>query len=315
MPEVTKYQFMGKEKIIVIAGATASGKTSIAIRLARKINAEIISADSIQLFRYMDIGSAKPTIEERSRVPHHLIDIRYPDEPFSAGDFLFEARKAITNIVSRRRVPLVVGGTGLYIKLLLGGLAQVPPSDPKLRLRIQEREKQIGPGTLYEELIRIDADIAGLTTAENVNRISRYLEIYEVTGRKPSELLKEHQFADRPYDYLFLCLDEERASLYERIDVRVDNMIKGGLLEETAYLLHLGYSRDLKPMKSLGYRHAGMILAGEMRMSEAVELMKRDTRRYAKRQFTWFRSEPKATWIDHDKAHGLELMVINFLES
>jgi tRNA dimethylallyltransferase len=302
-----------KPNIIIIAGPTASGKTSIGIELAEQIGGEIVSADSIQIYRHMDIGSAKPSPDEQRRVRHHMIDILDPDEDFSAGDFVRCARECIQAVGNRARIPLVVGGTGLYIRLLLGGIADIPPAQPAIRERLRAEEAQEGRGTLFRRLAEVDPETAAVTPEGNLARIIRGLEIFESTGKRISEIQREHAFRDRPYRSLFLCLDPGREILYERIENRVDNMIEGGLLEEVAALYERGYGRELNSMQSLGYRHAGMILAGEMDAQEAVALMKRDTRRYAKRQFTWFRSEPEVLWIGPDQLTEIGAMVDNFL--
>jgi tRNA dimethylallyltransferase len=302
-----------KPKIIVIAGPTASGKTATGIELAETFGGEIVSADSIQIYRHMDVGSAKPTAEERSRVPHHMIDIRLPDQPYSAGEYMREARQCIERILETGRVPIVVGGTGLYIRTLLRGVVDSAPTDPHVRARLKNEERTGGPDTLYEKLKVLDPEAASKIPRSNLYRIIRALEVVELTGKKMSRLHREHAFEDRPYRYLFICLAPERKVLYDRIDKRVDSMINGRLLKEVCNLYQLGYSRHLKPLQSLGYRHAGMVLAGEIGLDEAVKLMKRDTRRYAKRQFTWFRSEPKVVWCDPAQGHGIRFMIANYL--
>lgn len=302
-----------KPNIVVVAGPTASGKTAIGIELAERFDGEIVSADSIQIYRFMDIGSAKPNPEERRRVRHHLIDIRDPDEEFSAGDYVRNARESIRGILRKGRVPLVVGGTGLYIRTLLGGIVQMPPGRPEVRQKLREQEKQEGEGTLFQRLSELDPDTAAITPANNLARIIRGLEVFESTGKTMSELQRQHAFRDRPFRSLFLCLHPDRQVLYEQIDNRVDNMIKGGLLEEVAGLHERGFGRELKSMQSLGYRHASRVLAGETSLDDAAELMKRDTRRFAKRQFTWFRSEPEVLWIGPERINGIGSIVDNFL--
>jgi tRNA dimethylallyltransferase len=301
-----------KPAIVIIAGPTASGKTRIGMLLAETFNGEIISADSIQVYRHMDVGSAKPTIEERSRVPHHMIDVRDPDEDFSAGDYITEARASIDNILRQDRLPVVVGGTGLYIRCLLGGIISLPGSDFRVREGLLAEEKA-EKGTLYKRLMEIDPEKALATPPENTYRILRALEVFQLTGEKMHDLLQEHLFQDRPYRSLLIGLSPPRSSLYEQIDQRVDNMIKGGLLDEVAQLFALGYEPRLKSMQSIGYRHAGMILAGEMDSDEAIRLIKRDTRRYAKRQFTWFRSEPNILWCDPQDTEKIVHVVYHFL--
>ena len=268
-----------KPKIVIIGGPTASGKTSVGIAAATRFDGEIVSADSIQIYRYMNIGSAKPSLEERCLVTHHMIDVRNPDEDFSLGDYVHEARQAVSGILSRGRIPFIVGGSGLYIRGLLGGIVDLPPSNPEIRQWLWNQEKQQGKGTLFEKLNKVDPQTASNIPRGNVQRIVRALEIFELTGEKMSKLLTKHRFQDRPYDYIFLCLSPDRKILYERIDNRVDSMINEGLLEEVCNLYKLGYSKDLKALQSLGYRHAGMILEGEMDRDGAIRLMKRDTRR------------------------------------
>ncbi|MBI4966424.1 MAG: tRNA (adenosine(37)-N6)-dimethylallyltransferase MiaA [Desulfomonile tiedjei] len=300
-------------KIVVVAGPTASGKTAVGIRLAERFSGEIVSADSVQVYRYLDIGSAKPTAEERERIAHHMIDIRDPDEEFSAGDYVREARATIGKILQKGRVPFVVGGTGLYIRSLLGGMADLPPAQPALRSRMLEAEAD-SKGTLFARLEQVDPATARSTPPDNIPRIIRALEVFEVTGKTMSQVQEEHGFRDRPYGHIFICLSLEKSLLYERIDKRVDSMIEGGLLEEVVSLYERGYSPNLNSMQSLGYRHIGMILSGQIETQEAIRLMKRDTRHYAKRQLTWFRSEPGVLWCDPEEIAGIGLMVTNFLE-
>ncbi|MEW6349968.1 MAG: tRNA (adenosine(37)-N6)-dimethylallyltransferase MiaA [Thermodesulfobacteriota bacterium] len=301
-------------RIVVVAGPTASGKTAVGIALGLEFRGEIVSADSIQVYRYMDVGSAKPTREERSRVPHHLLDIRDPDEDFSAGDFVKEARTNIGEILSRGNLPLVVGGTGLYIRALLRGIADLPPSDASLRGELRSEEARLGSGTLFQRLTRVDPDSAAGIDPHNLPRIVRALEVWELTGRKPSEIRRAHSFGERPYRFLLLCLAQERSILYERIDNRVECMIREGLLDEVTRLSQMGYTRNLKSLQSIGYRHAGMILAGEVELLEGITLMKRDTRHFAKRQLTWFRSEPEVVWCDPHDLDGIRSVVRKFVE-
>ena len=302
-----------KPRIIVIGGPTASGKTTVGIELAESHGGQIVSADSIQIYRYMDIGSAKPSKEERQLVTHHMIDIRDPDDDFSAGEYVREARESINRIIREDGLPLVVGGTGLYIRALIGGIIELPPADPELRKKMRAREEKRGKGTLFKELAQLDPASAGRISSENIARVIRALEVIELTGKRLSELQKAHSFRDRPYDVLFICLNPRKELLYERIDMRVDSMIEGGLLEEVLKLYERGYSRELKSMQSLGYRHAGMVLSGQMDLLGATRLMKRDTRHYAKRQLTWFRSEPGVLWCDPGDIKRIGLAVSNFL--
>jgi len=302
-----------RPKIVVIAGPTASGKTAVGIELAEKFDGEIVSADSIQVYRYLDVGSAKPTKEERERVSHHLIDIRDPDEDFSAGEYVREARHAIRDILQRNRLPLIVGGTGLYVRLLLGGIADMPQRDAALRKRLLEHEKEV-PGILCHRLSAVDPASARRIPPGNLARVIRALEVFELTGKTISEVQQRHALQDRPYEHLFICLSPDRRVLYERIDNRVDSMIENGLVEEVKSLYVRGYSPMLNSLQSLGYRHATMILSGGLAVEEAVRLMKRDTRHYAKRQLTWFRSEPDAVWFDPKEISAIEATVSCFVE-
>ncbi len=298
--------------IVVIAGPTASGKTECGIELAEEFRGEIVSADSVQIYRHLDIGSAKPTPAQRSRVTHHMLDIRDPDEDFAAGDYVREARDRIRDIHARGMVPLVVGGTGLYIRLLLGGIVDLPPKSPALRRRLRKEENE-REGSLFDRLLKVDPDSARSTTPHNLVRIMRALEVHELTGRPFSDIQREHALQDRPYRSLFVCIAPERQVLYERIDTRVDSMVKGGLFEEVGRLYDRGFTWELKPMQSLGYRHVGMVLTGEVDKHEAIRLMKRDTRHFAKRQLTWFRSEPDTVWFDPESRPRIRFAVANFL--
>lgn len=302
-----------KPKVIIIAGPTASGKTAVALTLAREFQAAIVSADSVQVYRFLDIGSAKPTISERNSVQHYMVDIRYPDQDFNAGDYVREARTEIEKIVEKSVVPLVVGGTGLYIRLLRGGIADLPQADIKLRSKFRELEQNEGSGSLFRKLEAIDPVSAQKIGSSNLGRILRALEIFELTGRPISEFHKDHALRDCPYEILYIGLTPQREKLYRSIDNRVDNMIDDGLLKEVQDLFDRGYNRNLKSLQSLGYRHAGMVLAGEMELTEATEVMKRDTRHYAKRQLTWFRSEPDVRWFDPQEISTIGVEVDNFL--
>jgi tRNA dimethylallyltransferase len=284
----------------------------LGVELAERHSGEIVSADSVQVYTYLDIGSAKAAAEDRSRVRHHMIDVRYPDEDYTGGDYVREARAAIEGIVTRGKVPIVVGGTGLYVRLLIRGIADGPPPDEALRRALRKEERQ-SPGTLHRRLEEVDPETARRTHPRNTVRIVRALEVHHATGRPISRIQQGHRFGDAPYDTLYLCPTPERKLLYERIDKRVDVMIKDGLVEEVFNLYRLGYQRGLKPLQSLGYRHAGHIIASEMSVPDAIALLKKDTRHFAKRQLTWFRSEPEVIWSDPVDRDGISLMVAHFL--
>lgn len=304
-----------RPRVVVVAGPTASGKSALGFELALALGGEIVSADSVQIYRYMDMGTAKPSKEEQAEVPHHMLDIRGPDEYYSAGDYMHEARVTADKILARGRIPLVVGGTGLYIRLFLGGMVDKAPRDSRLREELRQQEEHGGPGTLYRRLQQVDPAMARSLAPGNIARICRALEVFELTGRQLSEIQAEHAFCDRPYRSLFICLSPPRETLYERIDRRVEDMIAGGLMEEVQGLVSMGYDLGLRPMQSIGYRHIGWVLSGQMSLHDATERMKQDTRRYAKRQFTWFRSEPGVLWCDPTQKDRIRRMVVDFLNS
>jgi tRNA dimethylallyltransferase len=303
----------GRPKIIVIAGPTASGKSGFAVRLARSLSGEIVNADSMQVYRGMDIGTAKPTLEEQKGVPHHLLDIVRPDEPFSAQLYRQKALAAITDICSRGKACLVVGGTGLYIRALLGGLMKAPPSDPALREALHRVCDRHGSASLHKKLTDLDPQCAAAIHPNDRMRIVRALEIIHNSNRLASDLRQGHRFADPSPDALKICLNVDREMLYHRINERTMKMADMGLLEETRHLLNQGYLPDLKPMKAIGYRHMVRHLNGEWSFEEAIQTLKKDTRRYAKRQLTWFRAESDVIWIDPHEIDVVLTMIRSFL--
>jgi len=283
-------------KIVVIAGPTAVGKTGVTIRVAEKIFGEVVNADSMQIYRYMDIGTAKPTPEEQRRVAHHMISVADPDESYDAARFSREARKATDGVLGRQRVPLVAGGTGFYIRAFLYGLCNAAPEDPDIRVRLREEAGRRGAASMYGKLMECDPEAAGKIHPNDVYRIVRALAVYETCGITLTEFRRRHAFNDAPYQSLSIVLDMDRRELYERIDRRVDRMVEEGLAEEVERLFEMGYDERLKPMQALGYRHMGDYIRGRVDRDTAVETLKRDTRRYAKRQLTWFRKDPQALW-------------------
>jgi len=286
-----------KKPILIIAGPTAVGKTDASLLLAQQLGAEIVSADSMQIYRGMDIGTAKPSAEQRKLVYHHLIDIVAPDQPYSVGDYLRDARAAIDGILSAGGTPIVVGGTGLYIRALTRGLFHGPPADLELRERLLTRDGE-EPGILYSDLVKVDPEAAVKIHPNDLRRTVRALEVYYLRERKLSDFQREHAFQDRPYAFRLLFLVRSRGELYNRIEQRVDQMIVDGLEAEVKTIMDRGYRPDLASMQGLGYKHFIDHFLGKTSRDEAVALLKRDTRRFAKRQFTWFRREPEALWID-----------------
>ena len=286
-----------KTPVIAIGGPTASGKSSLAMALAELIPTEIINFDSMQVYRGMDIGTAKPNAGERETVLHHLMDLRDPDEPFSVGRYIPLFRETVRDIAGRGRLPVAVGGTGLYLRGALGGLFEGPERDDELRDEMRNLESD-DPGILYRMLEEKDPETASKTMPNDLVRVIRALEVYELTGASISELQKEHSFRDRPFDVAIYCLNPPRETLYRWIEERVDRMMEDGLLTEVKVLRDKGYGRELASMKALGYRELLAHLDGEASLEESVELIKRNTRRYAKRQITWFKGEEGVRWLD-----------------
>jgi tRNA dimethylallyltransferase len=302
-----------KPKVVIICGPTAIGKTAVGMELSEKFHGEIVGADSMQVYRHMDIGTAKPTPAERRRVVHHMVDVVDPDEDFDAVQFSKQAREAIAEIIRRGRVPFVVGGTGLYIKALLHGLFQSEPVDPDIRNRLQQEAAGKGSAVLYERLRKIDPGTADRLHPNDSFRIIRALETVESSGRAISELHQEHGFADDPYNALKIGLQMDRRKLYERIDRRVDLMIEAGLVEEVKKLLAAGYGAELKSMQSIGYRHMVEFFEEKLAWDECLRTLKRDTRRFAKRQFTWFGADPQMNWYRPEQLDEMVKLVAEFL--
>jgi tRNA dimethylallyltransferase len=301
--------------LVVVCGPTASGKTALAIKLAEKFDLEILSADSRQVYRGMDIGTAKATREEQACVPHHLIDVVDPDQDFNAADFKVLGRKIIKQIYCRGHLPMVVGGTGLYIKTLTEGLLRVPDGNKKLRQQLLELEPIGGEGVLYRRLQEADPLLAERLHPHDKVRIVRALEVYALTGRRLSELQAEHDFRERPFRTLKVGFSPDRDELYHRIDSRVETMMTSGLLDEVRDLLSKGYSPGLKALQTIGYRQCVLHLRGELSLDEAVALIQRDTRRYAKRQLTWFRKDRSIIWVDYLRESAkIQTLIEDFLQ-
>jgi len=284
---------MDKTKILIIVGPTAIGKTRLSLDLACETNGEIISADSMQIYKYMDIGTAKPTPDERKKAKHHLVDILFPDEEFSAALFKERAGKIISDLDKQDKTPIVTGGTGLYIKALTRGLFESPPVDRDIRQSLQERAASVGSECLHRELAEIDPTTAARLHPNDLLRIIRALEVYQSTKIPLSEHHEKHSFSDSPFETLKIGLTLDRQQLYTRIEDRVDKMIITGLVDEVKSLLNMGYTMDLNSMQALGYKQIILHLSGDISLDEAISLIKRDTKRYAKRQITWFNADPE----------------------
>jgi len=283
--------------LLVIQGPTASGKTGWAIRLAQRYPLEVISADSRQIYRRMDIGTAKASLAERAGIPHHMLDLIDPDESYSVGDFVVQARKIAADIFARGKLPCVVGGTGLYTRALIGGLAEVPRGDEALRVKFRHREEQLGDGTLFADLEQVDPVSASGDHPHNLVKIIRALEVWHLTGERISELQRKHRFADTYFKSLCFVPDWPKEVLHQRIAERTRRMVDEGLIEETAALV-ADYGEDLKSLQTLGYREALVYLRGDIDRDELCNMIALQTRRYAKRQLTWFRKESATIWVD-----------------
>ncbi len=282
-------------KVIILLGPTCIGKTGVAILLAKALETEIISADSMQVYHHMDVGTAKPSPSELKEVPHHLINILSPNESFSAGLFKEKGLKIIDNLHRRGKVPVIAGGTGLYIRALTRGLFEGPGADWSLREKLMEEERVRGKGYLYTYLTEVDADAAKRIAPNDIRRIIRALEI----SLKEEKPISEYQrLLTKPanYDFIKIGLARDRKELYRLIEERVDRMMKRGILEETKKLLEMSPNRTA--MQALGYKEMRLYLEGAVSMDEAVKLLKKRTKMYAKRQLTWFKKEPAINWVD-----------------
>lgn len=284
-----------KRVVLCIVGPTASGKTSVAILVAKALRGEIISADSRQVYKYLDIGTAKPTLEERRQVKHYFIDVLEPDAEFNAGEFGKRGRRIIESIFRRNKTPIVVGGSGLYLQSLIDGFFEGPSKDNEVRERLYQQLQKEGAEALLERLRRIDPATASKMLPTNIRRIIRALEVYELTGTPLSKL--HQQKIEINFTPLLVGLGWERRDLYARIDQRVDTMLKNGLLNEVRRLKEMGYSEKLNSLQTVGYQEAFRHLRGEIDYETMVELIKRNSRRFAKRQLTWFRRDNRIHWF------------------
>jgi tRNA dimethylallyltransferase len=293
--------------LVAIVGPTGSGKSELAVVLAQSFPAEIINCDSVQLYRYLDIGTAKLRPDERRGIPHHMIDVAAPDELVTAGDYARRVRPLLGEIIARGRIPMVVGGTGFYLRALLDGLFRGPGRDPALRARLQERERRRA-GSLHRLLSRLDPPSAGRIHPHDVNKLIRALEVCLLTRRPLSELFCEGRDRLEGFRPLKIGLDPPRPLLYARLEARCRAMFEAGLIEEIRRILALGYPPTSKALEALGYRQALGVIEGRLTLEEALRLTQRETRHYAKRQWTWFRRDPEIEWFagfgDEEKLQG-----------
>jgi tRNA dimethylallyltransferase len=302
-----------RPQLLVVCGPTAVGKTAFALNLAENFDGEVVSADSRQVYRLMDIGTAKPTRDEMDRVKHHLVNVAWPDEEFNAARFVLLAEQCISEICQRQKRPLLVGGTGLYIRALTEGLLQAPGADQELRRQLHDKAEEQGSAVLHEELTKVDPESAKRLHPNDLIRIVRALEVYEQSGQTLSSLQDEHGFSHQPYRMLKIGLNLDREELFRRIDLRAEAMFEQGLLDEAEALLQAGYDRNLKTLKTIGYRQAFALLNREMTRDEALEDLKRSTRRYAKQQLTWFRKDKSIIWLESsDDFDTIQRLIENF---
>lgn len=305
-----------KKPLIVLTGPTAVGKTKLSIALAKAVNGEIISADSMQVYRYMDVGSAKITPDEMDGVPHHLVDVLDPTEDFNIVLFQQLAKKAMEEIYSKSRIPILVGGTGFYIQAITRDIDFTQSEqDDSYRKELEALAAEKGNTFLHDMLASVDPKSAEDIHENNVKRVIRALEFYKQNGTRISEHNEEQKEHVSPYDLAYFVLNAPRPLLYERIDARVDEMLKNGLVEEVKTLQRMGCHRGMVSMQGLGYKEILAWLEGEYPYEEAVRILKRDTRHFAKRQLTWFRREEEVTWVDKDKFDYNDSRILDYMLS
>jgi tRNA dimethylallyltransferase len=304
----------GVRPLLIVLGPTATGKSALGLRLAEELGGEIVNADALQVYRGLDVGTAKPTPEERRRVRHHLIDVLDPDRPWSAGEFVRGARAAIAEIEGRGRRPVVVGGSGLYLRALTEGISPMPPGDPEVRAELRRRLTGDGREALAAELARVDPETAARLAPGDTQRLLRALEVEAVSGRPLSAWIASQPFGTEKVPAFKLGLTLPRAILYDRIQNRAAEMVERGWVEEVEGLLARGYTRDDAAFQAIGYRQLAAHLAGERSLGNALEEIVRETRRFAKRQLTWFRRDRGIDWIDAREVAGGNFHPFEFLE-
>jgi tRNA dimethylallyltransferase len=302
-----------KSRLLCLLGPTAVGKTEIAIQLAQRLNAEIVSVDSRQIYRQMDIGTAKPTAEEQQAARHHLIDCVDISQPFSVADYQSLADAAIADIRNRGKRVLLVGGAGLYFRAIVDGLFEGPGANPALRKRLEAEAAQNGVDSLHNRLQTCDPESADRIHPNNLVRVIRALEVYELTGTPMSELQQQWHPEKQRYPFIAFGLTMPRALLYRRIEQRVDVMLANGLIAEVESLLAAGYARDSVALQSFGYRELIAYLDGDCTYLEAISQLKQNTRRFAKRQLTWFRKDTRIEWVDRESTSDIVGIIFRFL--
>lgn len=305
---------MEKRPLVIITGPTAVGKTNLSIRLAKAIGGEIISADSMQVYRHMDIGSAKVTKEEMDGVPHYLVDVLEPWEEFNVVVFQQMAKKALEEIYAHGAVPIIAGGTGFYIQALLYDIDfKENPEGNQIRKELEALAAEKGAEYLHQQLAKVDPESALAIHSNNIKRVIRALEYFRQTGQKISVHNQEERQKESPFDFFYYVINTERSRLYERIDRRVDLMMENGLVEEVKKLKAMGCHRGMVSMQGLGYKEILDYLNGECTLEEAVYILKRDTRHFAKRQITWFKRERDVRWVNLEKFSGDREKVLEYV--
>lgn len=303
-----------KKPLIILTGPTAVGKTKLSIALAKAVNGEIISADSMQVYQYMDIGSAKIKKEEMQGVPHYLIDVLKPEEEFHVVRFQEMAKQAMEEIYAKGKIPILTGGTGFYIQAVVKDIDFSENTEKsEVRSRLEQLAKDKGSEYLHQKLLEVDPDSAQKIHANNVKRVIRALEYYELTGEKISLHNEREAAKESPYCYAYFVLNDLREKLYQRIDARVDEMLKKGLVQEVEKLSRMGYTRNMVSMQGLGYKEILAYLEGECSLEEAVYILKRDTRHFAKRQITWFKREPDVIWVNKPEFGYEDEKILNYM--
>ncbi|MBR4980974.1 MAG: tRNA (adenosine(37)-N6)-dimethylallyltransferase MiaA [Lachnospiraceae bacterium] len=306
---------MEKKKLVVLTGPTAVGKTKLSIELAKRIGGEIISADSMQVYKHMDIGSAKIRPEEMENVPHFLVDELEPSEEFNVVVFQQKTKQYMDEIYKRGHIPILVGGTGFYIQAVLYDINFSEDDDNhKIREELEALAKEKGADYMHEKLRKIDPASADAIHANNVKRVIRALEYYKLTGQKISEHNEEQREKESPYDFSYFVLNDHRELLYERIDKRVDEMVTEGLIDEVQKLKNMGYDRSYVSMQGLGYKEILSYLEGEIPLEEAIYILKRDTRHFAKRQITWFKREKEVIWVNKPEFDYNNDKILDFMQ-
>jgi len=317
MAEAPSHDDTARPPVVILTGPTASGKSELALELAERFDGEIVNADSMQVYRFMDVGTAKPSLEERARVPHHLFDVVTPDADYSAGRYAEDARRIVAEIHARGHLPILVGGTGLYIRAFLYGLVSTGAADVALRERLEREQKQAAeqgdPERLHRRLEKIDPAAAATIHPNDVRRTVRALEIAEQANAPASQVRGEHGFGSCPYRVLHLAVDPGREALDARIDQRCERMIESGLLQEVRRLRDRRYAPELRPMQAIGYRHVQPVVDGEDTLANALVAMKADTRRFARRQRTWLRKVQDVVWVDPADREAISDRVRTFL--